>query len=321
MNREVFVQDITYLLSVLKTEIKESGKLNLLNINVHAEDFFRDLLNLVYDWQLQNRNQLNQNAAGIDLWYEDGKMLIQVSSTSTKTKIQSSLDKLNDGQYAGYGFKFLRIDGDVRGLRKEVYTLPMGITFAPKCDIMDISSLLNDINHLDIDKLKAVDTLCNNEIVPPSAPKITETDLSVVVKALASDTKDWAKHRMPIVFDIDRKISFNHLERRKRIIDDYKLYIGKLNAVYQEFLNNGSDPSFIILQNLSDMYSRKIGKNGNDEVFDQIVEESRNLAMNSGWADVIALDRLNVCIYVIVVDAFVRCRIFEDPEGYNNVDA
>ena len=76
MNRNIYVTKIKTLLNILKGEIKDSGKLNLLDINIHAEDFFRDLLNLIYGWQLQNMNQWNLNAAGGDLWYDYGKIVI-----------------------------------------------------------------------------------------------------------------------------------------------------------------------------------------------------------------------------------------------------
>ena len=320
MNRDIYVAKIKTLLNILKNEIKDSGKLNLLDINVHAEDFYRDLLNLVYSWQLQNMNQWNQNAAGGDLWYDNVKIVIQVSSTSTKDKIQSSIDKLSAEQFAGYRFKFLRIDGDVIKLRKELYNTH-DIVFEPSVDIIDISTLLKDIAHLDIDRLKKVCELCEKEIVPLDTPKVTETDLAIVVKALATNVKDWSKDRRPIEFDVEKKIDFNHLEGRKRLINDYKLYIGKLNAVYGEFVDNGTDYSFIILQNLSDIYSRYFGQYESNALFDKIVDETRVVALNSRSAEDIPVDRLNVCINVIVVDAFIRCRIFEDPEGYSYVDA
>ena len=201
MNRNIYVTKIKTLIDILKVEIKDSGKLNLLDINVHVEDFFRDLLNLIYGWQLQNMNQRNLNAAGGDLWYDDDKIVIQVSSTTTKDKIQSSIDKLSAEQFAGYRFKFLRIDGDVIKLRKESYNTHNDIVFNPSEDIIDISTLLKDITHLDIDCLRRVYELCGKEIVPLDTPKVTETDLAIVVKALATNVKDWLKERRPIGFD------------------------------------------------------------------------------------------------------------------------
>lgn len=321
MNRNIYVTKIKTLIDILKVEIKDSGKLNLLDINVHVEDFFRDLLNLIYGWQLQNMNQRNLNAAGGDLWYDDDKIVIQVSSTTTKDKIQSSIDKLSAEQFAGYRFKFLRIDGDVIKLRKESYNTHNDIVFNPSEDIIDISTLLKDITHLDIDCLRRVYELCGKEIVPLDTPKVTETDLAIVVKALATNVKDWLKERRPIGFDIDKKIDFNHLEGKRRLINDYKLYIGKLNAVYGEFVDNATDYSFIILQTLSDMYSDYLGQFESNALFDKIVDNARELALKSKSAKDIPVDMVNVCINVIVVDAFIRCRIFEDPEGYSYVDA
>lgn len=321
MNRDIYVTKIKTLLNILKGEIKDSGKLSLLDINVHVEDFYRDFLNLVYGWQLKNMNQWNQNAAGGDLWFEDGKVVIQVSSTSTKEKIQSSIDKLSAEQFAGYRFKFLRIDGDVIKLRKELYNTHDDIVFDPSTDIIDISSLIKEITHLQIDSLRQVFELCVKEIVPLDTPKVTESDLAIVVKSLTANVKDWTKERRPIKYDVEKKIDFNHLEERRRLINDYKLYIGKLNAVYGEFVDNGTDCEFIILQNLSDMYSRYLGQYESNALFDMIVDEARDLALNSKSAEDIPVDRVNVCINVIVVDAFIRCRIFEDPEGYSYVDA
>lgn len=321
MNRDIYIAKIKTLLNVLKSEIKDSGKLNLLDINVHAEDFFRDLLNLIYGWQLQNMNQWILNAAGGDLWYDYGKIVIQVSSTATKDKIQSSIDKLSAEQFAGYRFKFLRIDGDVIKLRKELYNTHDDIVFDPSTDIIDISSLIKEITHLPIDSLRQVFELCVKEIVPLDTPKVTESDLAIVVKSLAANVKDWTKERRPIKYDVEKKIDFNHLEERRRLINDYKLYIGKLNAVYGEFVDNGTDCEFIILQNLRDMYSRYLGQYESNALFDKIVDEARELALNSKSAEDISVDRVNVCINVIVVDAFIRCRIFEDPEGYSYVDA
>ena len=321
MNRNIYVTKIKTLLNILKGEIKDSGKLNLLDVNVHVEDFFRDLLNLIYGWQLQNMNQSDPNAAGGDLCSDYDKIVIQVSSTTTKDKIQSSIDKLSAEQFAEYRFKFLRIDGDVIKLRKESYNTDDDIVFDPSVDIIDISTLLKDIANLDIACLRRVCELCEKEIVPLDTPKVTETDLAIVVKALATNVKDWSKDRRPIEFDVDKKIYFNHLEGKKRLINYYKLYIGKLNVVYGEFVDNATDYSFIILQNLSDMYSGYLGQFESNALFDKIVDEARELALNSRSAVDIPVDRVNICINVIVVDAFIRCRIFEDPEGYRYVDA
>lgn len=317
MNRDIYTKRINTLFNVLKGEIKESGKLNLLDVNVHAEDFYRDLLNIVYDWNLQNMNQWNQNAAGVDLWYDGGKIVVQVTSTASRVKVQSSIDKLSTGQFSDYQFRFLRIDGDVRKLRKETFTTPAGLTFDPASDMMDVSSLLRDITHLEIDKLKKVYDLCVKEIAPWGTPAISETDMAIVVKALAANVTDWAAFRKPIQFDVEKKIAFNHLDKQKRLINEYKLYIGKLNAVYEEFMAGGNDYSFIILQNLSDCYSRNMGKYESNELFVKILNETVSAALSSSSAIDIPRDRLAVCVNVIVVDAFIRCRIFEDPEGYS----
>ena len=44
-----------------------------------------------------------------------------------------------------------------------------------------------------------------------------------------------------------------------------------------------------------------------------------NKALNSKNYIEIPYDELDVCVSILVVDAFIRCKIFENPEGYNYV--
>ena len=301
----------------------KNNKQVLLHIYAHCLDieaFIMRFGNTIEDFK-KDRAFYNSMCMSLMQISELSRTLTDDFIEATKDKIQSSIDKLSAEHFAGYRFKFLRIDGDVIKLRKESYDTHDDIAFDPSVDIIDISTLLKDIIHLGIDSLIKVYELCVKEIIPLDTPKITETDLAIVVKALATNVKDWSKERRPIEFDVEKKIDFNHLEGKKRLINDYKLYIGKLNAVYGEFVDNATDYSFIILQNLSDMYSRYLGQYESNALFDKIVDETRVVALNSRSAEDIPVDRLNVCINVIVVDAFIRCRIFEDPEGYSYVDA
>ena len=81
-------------LSFLAFRIVTRGTLNLNDINIHSESFFMHLLNCIYDWNLYNANAERNNMPGIDLIYNTEAIIIQVSSTSTKEKIQNSLNKI-----------------------------------------------------------------------------------------------------------------------------------------------------------------------------------------------------------------------------------
>ena len=67
MNRIDLINNITRYLTILKTEVELRNALNLQDINVHAETYFRLLLNLLLELDLKNINIVDRNATAIDL--------------------------------------------------------------------------------------------------------------------------------------------------------------------------------------------------------------------------------------------------------------
>lgn len=67
MNRIDLINNITRYLTILKTEVEMRNALNLQDINVHAETFFRLLLNLLLELDLKNINIVDRSATAIDL--------------------------------------------------------------------------------------------------------------------------------------------------------------------------------------------------------------------------------------------------------------
>ena len=67
MNNEIYMDFIEERLYVLKHRIILRSELNILNLNLRAEDFYRELFNAIYGYNLINANVLEQNASSIDL--------------------------------------------------------------------------------------------------------------------------------------------------------------------------------------------------------------------------------------------------------------
>ena len=80
--------------------LKISKLVNLLDLNIHSETFFAELCNLIFDLKLTNINALKHNTEGIDLIDNTNKVVVQVSSTCSKAKINSSLSKDIFKQYS-----------------------------------------------------------------------------------------------------------------------------------------------------------------------------------------------------------------------------
>ena len=71
LQRLTYINDIVNRLSGLASSVELHGLLNLLDLHVISEDFYVNLLNLIYGWKLRNANSLQQNAPGIDLRSEE----------------------------------------------------------------------------------------------------------------------------------------------------------------------------------------------------------------------------------------------------------
>ncbi|KAA1052527.1 SMEK domain-containing protein [Azospirillum argentinense] len=92
MNRSILIKNITHYIMHLWLQVRSLNNLNLQDDNVHAENFFRDLLNLALGYDLKNINIVNKNAAAIDLGDEVARIAIQVTSTSNLSKIKHTHD-------------------------------------------------------------------------------------------------------------------------------------------------------------------------------------------------------------------------------------
>ncbi len=83
MNRAYYFNFIEYKLCTLATRIEIRGKLNILDLNLHSENFYMNFCNELFGWQLKNMNAIKQNVEAIDLIDKSNQIIIQVSSTTT----------------------------------------------------------------------------------------------------------------------------------------------------------------------------------------------------------------------------------------------
>lgn len=91
--------------------IEAKAQQNLLSDAVYSENLYRDLLNCLYSWNLENANGVESNFEAIDLIDEDKKIIVQVSASCSRQKIKSTLtkEKLTDEKFQGYTIYFVFI--------------------------------------------------------------------------------------------------------------------------------------------------------------------------------------------------------------------
>ena len=322
MNSSVTCDAINTQLTKLAFEIKTNGQLNLLHYNIHAEYLFARLLRLIYAWELVNANQNSSNYESIDLVCHDPiKLVIQVSATCNKAKIQSSLNGDTLVNYKSYNFKFLSLNNDSANVRKMKFGIPGHVIFDPKEDILDIPSLMKNILPLEIGKKQEILDFLKSELDSPVNLKNLDRNLASIVNMIGQQNflELQTDLRQKVKFEIEEKITKNKLVRNLENIRDYSVYSVKLDAVYSSFDAEGSNRSLSVLSSIRKIYLNEKDALVGDLLFDFIVNGVKNQVIESPNFVRIPEEELVDCIFVIVVHAFIKCKIFEHPGRLSDV--
>ncbi|HBG28851.1 MAG: hypothetical protein A2Y10_03715 [Planctomycetes bacterium GWF2_41_51] len=126
------------------------------------------------------------------------------------------------------------------------------------------------------------------------------------------------------VFGIEQKITYNSIKRNKALIDEYMVFYDKVNSLYDEMEKQGSFKKEKLLRNIKKIYLKIKGNYVGDsskpieiirENADNIIEDIENtllkLVNNNGGR---YYEDITFGISVIMVDAFMRCKILEEPK-------
>lgn len=95
---------ITEALSHIANKVNLHNHLNLQDINILLENFFRDILNIIYkDRLFKNLNAVESNFTAIDLGDDKKDLAIQITSTTAIGKVRNTIEKYKKE----YGYKKL----------------------------------------------------------------------------------------------------------------------------------------------------------------------------------------------------------------------
>ncbi len=321
MNRSIYFNYIEEKMNFLAFRIRQRGKINLLDLNIYSETFFADLLNQLFGYQLKNINAFKQNTEAIDLVDDENKVIVQVTSTCTKAKVEKSLSKEILKDYSSYRFIFVIISEDAGNLRKQAYHNPHQVLFSAENDIWDIKSILDHILNMEIEKMKELYIFIRKELGEELVPEKTDSNLSLILKILSEENlADELDVPQINSFEINKKIEYNELSGIKELIDEYKVYYGRLNELYTEFDKQGANRSLSVLNTVRQYYFKlSIQRKNPEEIFFSIVGQLIGFVKGSRNCPDICYEELEMCIYIVVIDAFIKCKIFKNPEGYSYV--
>lgn len=323
MNRSHIFDACERYLSTLCTSVELRGKLNLLNLHVHCEDFYAGLLNRLFLLELKNMNAYVQNAEGVDLIDKKAKVILQVSSTATAQKVNAALGK-DLSAHQGHSFRFMSISKDASGLRSKKFINPHNLIFDPANDVYDVASLLSIILHLDLARQRDVYNYLHQELSQPGADRMPEeSNLAAIINIISKENLGSSGVANIVDFNVDEKVAINGLDAAASVIEDYKVYSHIVDRTYTEFDNNGINKSKSVLEAFRAIYLKLKIKHSGDELFFQITEEVTNRVRQSSNFARVPIEELNLYVNVLAVDAFIRCKILKKPSdaGVYNVTA
>ncbi|QEL21951.1 SMEK domain-containing protein [Bosea sp. F3-2] len=261
-SRGYFVGQIIDDLDAIASQVRQRCKLNQMDLNRVLEDFFKEILNLVYGYNLQNLNKERVNTPGLDLGDKSigAKIAYQVTSQAGSSKINGTLSKISPIDAVSYDrFKVLII-----GQRQGSYSLDTTLTakykFNENDDIVGITELCRDIMDLSLPDLQAVHRKLSDEqrrIVIELEPELPDgsfkTSMLDFIEANPnvgrSDASAFASHE-------DVSGLFNDREEAQSVLDRFIDEIARLPRMTRElfgwmvdeseFDNKGISPSLQI---------------------------------------------------------------------------
>ncbi len=164
ITRGYFIGQIIDELTAVSHQVKSRSGLQLFDLNRYLEDFFKDILNIVYGYKLKNLNEDRSNNPGLDLGDEGAKVAFQVTSTKTSDKINKTLEKAA-GQLGKFPTIYVLIlqekQGSYSGLDADL-AKPFG--FKAEEHILDIQDVLKLVLSLPIDRLQQLFDMVNKEV-------------------------------------------------------------------------------------------------------------------------------------------------------------
>ncbi len=129
------------------------------------------------------------------------------------------------------------------------------------------------------------------------------------------------------VYNPKRKLKYNFVKTNYSLIQDYKVYQGKINSLYDELERQGSIKKEKLLSNVNQIYNKikggyvldtenplEIIRLNADNILDDVFNELYSQLENSNFFE----EDIILGIRLILVDAFIRCKILEEPIEYDN---
>jgi hypothetical protein len=158
--------------------------------------------------------------------------------------------------------------------------------------------------------------------------KTISSNFSHIINILGSQLVEDESTQLSEPPDIEEKILHNNVIYYRGIIDEYGIFVGKLTAIYNEFDTVGTNKTNNTLSNIRLQYLKvkaelwakfpnkkplEIIRENADFIFQEVEKRLLNeIKVSSNITE--SYDAINVSLQVIMIDAFFRCKILENPK-------
>lgn len=303
-NRQSYISLIIRRLSYLKTEVTAFNTLNLTDINVIAENFYRDFFNLI-GFKFTNTNFESNNYAHIDLIDTVNKQAIQVTSQNDNIKIKEAIDGFfAKPENKDYKLQILLISKDAKDYRTK-----FGNNFNHKEDVLDINRLLAIINNItEIDTIKGIaDFLNKNVLTERRKTECSEVETIMELIYYLSLNKNRVIIDKAINVDPKNKIENRFSEHSDYLKQQYSELYAKYNGALVEATSkiDGVEAEIIsdFLKDESDIILTK--ENNNPKLaLHSLVELFYGKLSSNG----VTFDKQAIKFYLL--DELIKCNVF-----------
>ncbi len=327
---------INSLITDYESIVRKENASGQFNINKSSEVFYEEFLSIILSKKIINANKNTSNAKGIDLMYESGEVVFQVTSNNSSTKIQETIKKVVAEIKTGKTYKELYM---IMIVGKEEYPkadfsghTENKFVFDKSLHILDNEDLLKKVRDNSIEThQKMYDCLEKywgnkkiNDLI--KEPVKLNSLLNILVRALSQFHKipNKAKNVHPNTVN---KIKHNNLIKNAALIRKYSEYGSFVEETYNTLEENDSSGKEKVKNIINDTYLKAKGEiigDGNieevrqnaDAIFDKTMELLQiEVYKNLEEEDKINLNKedLQTALRLIGAVGFVDCNILENP--------
>jgi len=180
----------------------------------------------------------------------------------------------------------------------------------------------NNVDKYTVDVLKKMKREHEAKLLKLEVLRKHPSALNIVIDYIGNKIIDGPINEPANAPKIQEKILYNDIKEYKSIIEEYALYNSHLNKLYKEIEEQGSTKKEIVLSNIRKLYLKERANKSIEEIkanADTIIENIKNelwqiVETSENSLPELPIEVINSSLLVILVDAFIRCKVLEEPK-------